>query len=213
LAGSRIAAAYDRAVAERAGQEGCVSYFTASKNDRDIREPAEAPRLQPAVSARPASPAQTNVSTLASGMHVIGNIVCAGPLQIHGRVNGDIHAAQLTICEGARVEGKIIAPEAVIEGSFNGSIHGNVVKLQKTASVEGEIYNKSLAIEQDARFEGIARRIDQPVAAPTSEQAAGVNGRLQGAAGNGAAANGGGFAPAPLELRPEQQAPPVSPAV
>lgn len=194
-----------------------MSYFTASKNDRDIREPAQAPRLQPAVSARPAgmaqTVAQTNVSTLASGMHVIGNIVCAGPLQIHGRVNGDIHAAQLTICEGARVEGKIVAPEAVIEGSFSGSIHGNVVKLQKTAVVEGEIYNKSLAIEQDACFEGIARRIDQPVAAPTQEQAAGVNGRSHGSAGNGAAANGAGFAPAPLELRPEQQAPPVSPAV
>ena len=198
-----------------------MSYFTASKTDKDIKMPAEPARPQPAVATRPAATAQnTTVSTLASGMQVVGNIICAGPLQIHGRVNGDIHAAQLTICEGARVEGKIVAPEAVIQGSFNGSIHGNVVKLQKTAVVEGEIYNKSLAIEQDAVFEGIARRLDQPVAAPTSEQAAAVNGhpgRPQGAANGFAAhaapANGVGFAPAPLELRTEQQAPGFSPAI
>jgi cytoskeletal protein CcmA (bactofilin family) len=183
-----------------------VSYFTATKNDRDIKVPAEPARLQPAPAVRPAMAAQNDVSTLAAGMHVIGNIVCAGPLQIHGRVNGDIHAAQLTICEGARVEGKIVAPEAVIQGSFNGSIHGNAVKLQKTAVVEGEIYNKSLAIEQDAVFEGIARRLDQPVAAPSNEQAAGLPGRVQAAAVNG-------ITPAPLELRAEQQAPGVSPVL
>lgn len=195
------------------GQEDRVSYFTASKNDKDVKLPAGPARLQPAPAARPAvAAAQTNVSTLASGMHVIGNIVCAGPLQIHGRVNGDIHAAQLTICEGARVEGKIVAPETVIQGSFNGSIHGNAVKLQRTAVVEGEIYNKSLAIEQDAVFEGIARRLDQPVAPPTGDEAAGVTGRGYMAAVNGAA-NGAGVAAPPLELRAEQQAPGVSPAL
>ena len=148
---------------------------------------------------------RSNVSTLASGMHIVGNIVCTGPLQIHGRVNGDIHAAQLTICEGARVEGKIVAPEAVIQGSFRGSIHGNVVKLQRTASVDGEIYNKSLAIEQDANFEGVARRLDQPVAAPTGDQAANANGARAAVAGPAAAAR------PPLDLTPEQQAPAMVP--
>ncbi|MGE0563275.1 MAG: polymer-forming cytoskeletal protein [Pseudolabrys sp.] len=175
-----------------------MSYFSASKNDKDIK-PAEAARSQPvAAPPRPVTASTPgNVSTLASGMQVVGNIVCTGPLQIYGRVNGDIHAAQLTICEGARVEGKIVAPETVIQGSFNGSIHGNVVKLQKTASVEGEIYNKSLAIEQDARFEGVARRIDQPVAAPTNDQLAAAK------AVNGS--NGAGHAPP--ELKIEQQTP------
>jgi cytoskeletal protein CcmA (bactofilin family) len=107
---------------------------------------------------------------LGAGTQITGNIVCTGTLQVYGRIIGDIHASQLVICEGARVEGKIIAPEAIIRGTFNGSIHGNTVKLQKTASVEGEIYNKSLGIEQDARFEGVARRLDQPVAGPSKDQ-------------------------------------------
>ena len=56
----------------------------------------------------------TTVSTLGRGMQITGNIVCAGALQIYGRVFGDIHATHLTICEGAKVEGKIIAP--VVDG-------------------------------------------------------------------------------------------------
>ena len=110
------------------------------------------------------------VSTLGSGMLITGNILCAGSLQICGRVIGDIHASQLVICEGAKVEGKVIAPDLIIQGAFSGTINGNNVKLQSTAVVEGEIFNKSLIIEQNALFEGVARRLDVPVAAPSSAQ-------------------------------------------
>jgi cytoskeletal protein CcmA (bactofilin family) len=113
------------------------------------------------------------VSTLGQGMLITGNIVCAGSVQIFGRVVGDIHAAQLVICEGAKVEGKIVAPETVIKGTFNGTVHSNIVKLQSTALVDGEIFNKSLTIEQNAQFEGVARRLDTPVSAPSSTQAKG----------------------------------------
>lgn len=148
-----------------------MSNFFAAKNERDIKVVKDTAAPEIAEQAKPAGkPAQDNVSVLGAGTQITGNIVCTGTLQVYGRIIGDIHASQLVICEGARVEGKIIAPEAIIRGAFNGSIHGNTVKLQKTASVEGEIYNKSLAIEQDARFEGVARRIDQPVAGPTNDQ-------------------------------------------
>ena len=110
------------------------------------------------------------VSTLGHGMLITGNIVCEGSVQIFGRVVGDIHASQLVICQGARVEGKVIAPETIIQGTFNGTIQGNSVKLQSTASVEGEIFNKSLTIEENAQFEGVARRLDKAVAAPSSSQ-------------------------------------------
>ncbi len=111
------------------------------------------------------------VSTLGHGMLVTGNIVCTGAMHIFGRVIGDIHASQLVICEGAKVEGKVIAPDLVVQGEFRGTINGNNVKLQSTAVVDGEIFNKSLTIEQDALFEGVARRLDKPVAAPSASQA------------------------------------------
>ena len=149
-----------------------MSSFFASKNERDAKPIKDIIRSEPVEAARPvARSSQENVSTIGSGMQITGNIVCDGALHIHGRVNGDIHATELVICEGARVEGKVIAPDAVIRGSFNGSIYGNAVKLQKTAVVEGEVHNRSLAIEQDARFEGIARRLDKAVAGPSDTQA------------------------------------------
>ena len=145
-----------------------MSYFSQSKGERDMKnakQPAGEPRLNVE-----AAPGKDVVSVLGHGMFITGNIVCAGSVQIFGRVTGDIHASQLTICEGAKVEGKVIAPETTIQGTFSGTINANNVKLQSTAVVEGEIFNKSLIIEQNALFEGVARRLDVPVAAPSSAQ-------------------------------------------
>jgi cytoskeletal protein CcmA (bactofilin family) len=149
-----------------------LSYFSGSKIERDAKPANGSARIE---AARP--PARPDdISTIGSGMQVVGNIVCAGALQIFGQVTGDIHAAHLSIREGARVEGKVIAPDAVIEGAFNGTIHGNAVKLQKTAVVDGEIFNKSLAIEQDARFEGVSRRLERAVEGPSATSSAARNG-------------------------------------
>ncbi len=150
-----------------------MSYFS-SKNERDTKS-AQKPVVSEAarVEAAPAPKQPDMVSTLGQGMLVTGNIVCAGSVQIYGRVTGDIHASQLTICEGAKVEGKIVAPDTVIKGTFNGTIHSNSVKLQSTAVVDGEIFNKALTIEQNAQFEGVARRLESPVAAPSAAQAKG----------------------------------------
>ena len=122
-----------------------------------------------------AAPAKTAdvMSVFGPGMMITGNIVCAGALELFGRVPGEVHSAQLTICEGAKVEGKIVAQDTVIKGEFKGTIHGNTVRLQGTAVVDGEIYNRSLTIEQNAQFEGVARRLDRPGDAPSA-------GRLKG---------------------------------
>ncbi len=146
-----------------------MSYFSQSKSERD----GKAARNNAGEIRLSEPPGKDVVSVLGQGMLITGNIVCTGPVEIHGRVIGDVHAAQLTICEGATLEGKIIAPEATIQGLFNGTINANSVKLQSMAVVEGEIFSKSLTIEQNASFEGVARKLDRPVAAPSSAQ---VNG-------------------------------------
>ena len=137
-----------------------MSYFSGSKSD--TKPVSGSARMD---APRPLA-GNDEISTIGSGMHVTGNIICAGALQIFGTVTGDIHAAHLSIREGARVEGKVLAPDAVIEGAFTGTIHGNNIKLQKTAIVEVEIHNKSLAIEEAARFEGVSRRLERAVEGP-----------------------------------------------
>lgn len=139
-----------------------MSIFSQAKGERDMKSAKDG--------AGEGKQTPDIVSTLGQGMLITGNIICAGSVQILGRVIGDIHAAQLVICEGAKVEGKVVAPDIIIQGVFNGTITGNNVKLLSTASVEGEIFNKSLIIEQDALFEGVARRLDKPVSPPTINQ-------------------------------------------
>jgi cytoskeletal protein CcmA (bactofilin family) len=147
-----------------------LSYFSPSKNERDLKAmKTPEPRIEaPKAMARPV--ANDVVSTFGPGMLIAGNIVCAGALQIHGRVTGEIHVASLVICEGAKVEGKVVAQDTVIKGSFKGTIHGNSVKLQGNAVVDGEIFNKTLTIEESALFEGVSRRLDRPVETPSMDE-------------------------------------------
>jgi cytoskeletal protein CcmA (bactofilin family) len=149
-----------------------VNYFSQGKSERDLKTvKAAAPEVRfeaPKASTKSAAP--EILSTFGHGMLITGNIVCAGAVQIFGRVVGEVHAAHVVICEGATVEGKLTAQEAVIQGTFNGTIHGNSVKLQGSAAVDGEIFNKSLTIEENALFEGVSRRLDRPVEAPSVDR-------------------------------------------
>jgi cytoskeletal protein CcmA (bactofilin family) len=146
--------------------------FSASKSGRDST-PLKTNGQQSLAQASTAKPSQDAVSIFGHGLMITGTIVCTGAMQIFGRVNGEIHAAHLVVCEGAKVEGKITAEEVVIQGAFNGTIHGNSVKLLGNASVDGEIYKESLTVEQNVQFEGVSRRLERPVEAPTGDQ---VNG-------------------------------------
>lgn len=146
--------------------EMSVSSFFQGKNERDTKSETVP------VARTVERSTNEQASTIGAGMQITGNIVCAGSLQIFGRVQGDIHATKLTICQGASVEGKVTAQDAVIEGKFNGMVHGNTVKLSKTATVDGEIFSKSLSIEQDALFEGVSRKLDKPVDAPSAQASA-----------------------------------------
>ena len=131
-----------------------MSYFSPSKGERDKGLDRVDSDIRLDAAAADNSSAET-VSALGHGMLITGNIVCAGSMQIFGRVIGDIHAAKLIIGEGARVEGNVIAQETVIQGFFKGTLRSNSISLQSTAMVDGEILNKSLTIEQNAQFEGV----------------------------------------------------------
>jgi len=64
------------------------------------------------------------------------------------------------ISDGAEVEGNVVAEELTVGGRVKGIIHANRVKLSSTTDVQGDIFHRSLAIEENARFEGTSRRDD-----------------------------------------------------
>jgi cytoskeletal protein CcmA (bactofilin family) len=149
-----------------------VNYFAHPKAVRETT-PIKDTGSESARVAAPAKVQPDTLSTIGHGVLITGDIVCAGALHIFGAVTGDVHARQVIIGNSGRLEGKIIAQEAVVEGVFTGTVHANSVKLQGRAKVNGEVFNKSLVVEQDALFEGVSRRLERPVEPPSADQ---VNG-------------------------------------
>jgi cytoskeletal protein CcmA (bactofilin family) len=134
------------------------------------------------------SPTQETTSSISSGLSIVGKIVGQGKLAIFGHVEGEVHASTVQIGDGAQVEGDIVAEELTIGGRVKGTIRANRVKLNSTAVVEGDIYHRSLAIEENAQFEGMSRRqenvIDTPSLVPTKRapaQVISMNGQGNGA--------------------------------
>jgi cytoskeletal protein CcmA (bactofilin family) len=128
----------------------------------ELKGPAPVQHLQRGPAAQPVQFAQTetasDVSSISKGMTIVGKIAGAGTVKIFGRVQGELHAATVLISDGAEIEGDVVAEELTVGGSVKGTIRANRVKLVSTASVEGDIFHRSLAIEENARFEGTSRR-------------------------------------------------------
>jgi cytoskeletal protein CcmA (bactofilin family) len=136
-----------------------------------------------AVAASPAS----EVSSISSGLSIVGKIVGHGALTIFGHVEGELRASTVVIAEGAQMEGDVVAEELTIGGYVKGTIHANRVKLNSSAVVEGDVFHRTLAIEENARFEGTSRRQENTIDTPTlvaHPHATPVDGRK----GNGAPA-------------------------
>ena len=130
--------------------------------DRD-RAPAQPPQRSAVAppAAKPEAPEM--ISSISSGMTVVGKIVGDGVVKIYGRVEGELQAYNVMICEGAQVEGNVVAQELTIAGRVKGTIHAGRVKLNGTAVVEGDIFHQSLSIEDNAQFEGSSRRVENPI--------------------------------------------------
>src|SRR6185295_16738923 len=156
----------------------------AADSDRDSSPTQEIKRS--ATTHSPTTPEA--VSSISSGLSIVGKIVGQGTLGIFGHVEGEVHASTVQIGDGAQVEGNIVAEELTIGGRVKGTIHANRVRLNSTAVVEGDIYHRSLAIEENAQFEGMSRRqenaIDTPSLVPTKRapaQVISMNGQGNGA--------------------------------
>jgi len=138
---------------------------TAADNYQDSSSAQEVKRSTVTSPAAPAAPEA--VSSISSGLSIVGKIVGEGTLGIFGHVEGEVHASTVQIGEGAQVEGNIVAEELTIGGRVKGMIHANRVKLKSTAVVEGDIYHRSLAIEENAQFEGMSRRQESVIDTPS----------------------------------------------
>ena len=138
-----------------------------SRNDRIVASTQEEIRQL----ARDGNALQSEAaSSISSGLSIIGKIVGHGALTIFGQVKGELRASTVVIAEGAQMEGDVVAEELTIGGYVKGTIHANRVNLNSTAVVEGDIFHRTLAIEENARFEGTSRRNENAIDTPSRVQ-------------------------------------------
>jgi cytoskeletal protein CcmA (bactofilin family) len=140
--------------------EGALAMFVKiAEEKRNLSQP-EASSVQAAPAAVEA-PAKIP-SIISVDLTIRGTLSTDRNLQIDGRIEGDIHAAGLLLCEQSLVIGNIHAQEAVVKGRVEGSIEANIVHLAATAQVTGDvIHGGQLSMEAGAYFEGTSRHRDR----------------------------------------------------
>jgi len=106
-------------------------------------------------------------SSISSGLSIVGKIIGHGALTIFGRVQGEVRASNVVIAEGAQIEGDVVAEELTVSGHLKGTVRANRVKIDSTGVVEGDIFHRTLAIEENARFEGTSRRSENAIETPS----------------------------------------------
>jgi cytoskeletal protein CcmA (bactofilin family) len=126
-----------------------------SKDSKSTGSPV--PSFEQPVRSAPRNAAPAIIS---ADLRVVGDMTCAGDIQVDGEVEGDIQSRALTVGEGAHVKGSISAETVRVCGMVTGEIKASTVTLDKTAKVMGDIMNVSLAIEPGAFFEGHCRRLE-----------------------------------------------------
>ena len=117
---------------------------------------------------RPEPAGTGHMSSIGSGMSIVGTVECNGPAQVFGRIDGELRASDLLIGDGAQLEGNIIAQDVTICGRVKGTIRAVRVRLQGGGAVEGDIFHRSLSIDESSLFEGSSRRVENPTDVPSS---------------------------------------------
>ncbi len=118
-------------------------------------------------------------SVISADLKVVGDLHCAGDIQIKGTVEGDVKSRSVTVGEGAHVQGSIYGDSVHVSGSVKGYIEAPAVTVAKTAKILGDIVHESLAVEAGAFLEGQCRRLD----AKKADEKSGVSALKTGAPG------------------------------
>jgi cytoskeletal protein CcmA (bactofilin family) len=156
-----------------------MSFFKKSPEPTDAKRPPETTEAKPMIresTNRPVPPTgDHNISTIAPGMHIAGDLVTNGTIRIEGQVEGTIRAARSVIVgPGGEVVGDIVTQEAVIGGRVVGTVQADSrLELQSTAVIEGEIRARAqhLQLEEGACFNGHVRMLaaEEPMRALPAE--------------------------------------------
>jgi cytoskeletal protein CcmA (bactofilin family) len=98
-----------------------------------------------------------NITLLAKGVQLKGEIRVEGTVRIDGRLDGDIHTkGQVIVGEDGLVQGTIAAGVVVSSGRIKATVTAvERVQLLKTAILIGEVHTPVLMMEEGAKIQGV----------------------------------------------------------
>ena len=96
-----------------------------------------------------------NVSVIASGARIVGDVHTSGVIHVAGTVVGNIRAGrQVLVVKGGMIEGVIEAPEAIIGGEVRGAVRAtHRVAVQASAALHGTITTPRIAVQEGATLD------------------------------------------------------------
>lgn len=101
--------------------------------------------------------ADDNITLLAKGVVLKGEIHVEGTVRIDGRLDGDIQTkGQVIIGEDGLVQGTITAGTVISSGRIKAKVMADErVQLMRTATLIGEVLTPVLIIEEGAKLQGV----------------------------------------------------------
>ena len=115
-------------------------------------------------SSKPPAPAperKQDMSVIAQGVTLTGDIDGQGDVSIDGTFQGQIKCHKLVIGETGSFRGKAKVTTLVIKGRFRGEVEADDVHMMRTADVEGRVHHDVLEVEEGAKVQGHYTRGDR----------------------------------------------------
>jgi cytoskeletal protein CcmA (bactofilin family) len=99
-----------------------------------------------------------NITLLAKGVELKGEIKVEGTVRIDGRLEGDVHTkGEVIVGEDGVVKGSIYANSLISSGRINATVTATErVQLLKTAILIGEVHCPAMSMEEGAKFQGMS---------------------------------------------------------
>lgn len=105
---------------------------------------------------------EANLSIIAAGMRIVGEVTADGVVKVEGTVEGSIKAErEVLVAKGGAIEGDLYTREAIIGGRVRGSIYADErIEVQQGSIVEGDIATKKLVVQEGGEVNGHVRMGD-----------------------------------------------------
>ena len=101
-------------------------------------------------------------SVIAAGLQIVGDLKCRNDLLVEGSIEGSVEARDLTIADGARIDGSVMARTAHIQGALTGNLGATRIVVGKTGRLRGEVLYQTLSVEPgatvEAQFQNLGER-------------------------------------------------------